>query len=224
MSLQKTINLFTLTLVSILFTACAIDGQYVDGKRIYEKEPITQDLINEVNQIALSIKENNLSLINARYIHPINGYYDVTKFENKNIFDALVCEDGDLLLAKPQTYMNDSGLSAQKLFKQYKEMPVVVYDDIDINIGEGNVLLVVVPEDITACRALLIILVPKTFFVCVSECDQYMKNSRAIFCHQMDFKTSSSNHLLRLKQNSKSRGLKKQLLSSKLSKPKPLLK
>lgn len=57
-------------------------------------------------------------------------------FENKNIFDALVCEDGDLLLAKPQTYMNDSGLSAQKLFKQYKEMPVVVYDDIDINIGE----------------------------------------------------------------------------------------
>ncbi len=57
-------------------------------------------------------------------------------FENKNIFDALVCEDGSLLLAKPQTYMNDSGLSAQKLFKQYKEMPVVVYDDIDINIGE----------------------------------------------------------------------------------------
>ncbi len=57
-------------------------------------------------------------------------------FENKNIFDALVCEDGDLLLAKPQKYMNDSGLSAQKLFKQYKEMPVVVYDDIDINIGE----------------------------------------------------------------------------------------
>lgn len=88
MSLQKTINLFTLTLVSILFTACAIDGQYVDGKRIYEKEPITQDLINEVNQIALSIKENNLSLINARYIHPINGYYDVTKFENKNIFEV----------------------------------------------------------------------------------------------------------------------------------------
>lgn len=57
-------------------------------------------------------------------------------FENKNIFDALVCEDEGLLLAKPQTYMNDSGLSAQKLFKQYKEMPVVVYDDVDINIGE----------------------------------------------------------------------------------------
>jgi PTH1 family peptidyl-tRNA hydrolase len=57
-------------------------------------------------------------------------------FENKNIFDALVSEIDGLLLVKPQTYMNDSGLSAQKLFKQYREMPIVVYDDIDINLGE----------------------------------------------------------------------------------------
>ncbi len=87
MLLRKTFNLFVLTLISILFTACAIDGQLVNGKRVYEKEPITQDLINEVNQIALSIKENNLDLINAKYIHPVNGYFDVTKLENKNIFE-----------------------------------------------------------------------------------------------------------------------------------------
>ena len=85
MLLKKTFNLFVMTLISTLFTACAVDGQLVDGKRIYEKEPITQDLINEVNQIALSIKENNLDLINAKYIHPLNGYYDVTKLDNKNI-------------------------------------------------------------------------------------------------------------------------------------------
>jgi PTH1 family peptidyl-tRNA hydrolase len=57
-------------------------------------------------------------------------------FENKSAFEAHVADDGALLLVKPQTYMNDSGLSAQKLFKQYKELPIVVYDDIDINIGE----------------------------------------------------------------------------------------
>ncbi len=88
MLLKKTFNLFVMTLISTLFTACAVDGQLVDGKRIYEKEPITQDLINEVNQIALSIKENNLDLINAKYIHPLNGYYDVTKLDNKNIFEV----------------------------------------------------------------------------------------------------------------------------------------
>lgn len=57
-------------------------------------------------------------------------------FENKSVFEAHTVDDGTLLLVKPQTYMNDSGLSAQKLFKQYKELPVVAYDDVDINIGE----------------------------------------------------------------------------------------
>ncbi|MCC7436745.1 aminoacyl-tRNA hydrolase [Candidatus Nomurabacteria bacterium] len=57
-------------------------------------------------------------------------------FEEKNTFDAQVAKYSDLLLVKPQTYMNDSGLCAKKLFKQYKELPIVVYDDIDINLGE----------------------------------------------------------------------------------------
>ncbi len=57
-------------------------------------------------------------------------------FEDKSTFDAMMANDDSLLLVKPQTYMNDSGISAQKLFKQYKEMPVVVYDDVDINLGE----------------------------------------------------------------------------------------
>jgi peptidyl-tRNA hydrolase, PTH1 family len=57
-------------------------------------------------------------------------------FENKSVFEALVSVDEQFILVKPQTYMNDSGLSAQKLFKQYKILPIVVYDDIDIDIGE----------------------------------------------------------------------------------------
>ncbi len=57
-------------------------------------------------------------------------------FEDKNIFQAEVAESKEMLLVKPQTYMNDSGLSAKKIFKQYKEFPIVVYDDIDINLGE----------------------------------------------------------------------------------------
>ena len=87
MFLKKFFNLFIFALISILFTACAIDGELVNGKRVYEKEPITPQLINEINQIALSIKQNNLALLNAKYIHPLNGYYDVTKVENKNIFE-----------------------------------------------------------------------------------------------------------------------------------------
>ena len=56
-------------------------------------------------------------------------------FEYKNTFDAHIAKYGDLILVKPQTYMNDSGLCAKKLFKQYKELPIILYDDIDINLG-----------------------------------------------------------------------------------------
>jgi peptidyl-tRNA hydrolase, PTH1 family len=57
-------------------------------------------------------------------------------FENKSVFDAIVAAGEEILLVKPQTYMNDSGISAKKLFNQYKSLPMVVYDDIDIDIGE----------------------------------------------------------------------------------------
>lgn len=56
-------------------------------------------------------------------------------FEDKSILGAQVAESPKLLLVKPQTYMNDSGLSAKKIFKHYKELPIVVYDDIDIALG-----------------------------------------------------------------------------------------
>ncbi len=58
-------------------------------------------------------------------------------FEKKTIFDAQVSGWEGLVLAKPQTFMNESGKSAAKLHKQYPDFPiVVVYDDVDINVGE----------------------------------------------------------------------------------------
>ena len=88
MYLQKILNLSIFTIIIFLFTACAVDNQQLEnGKKIYPKEPISQKLIDEINQIALLINQNNFSLLNAKYIHPINGFYDITKIENRNIFE-----------------------------------------------------------------------------------------------------------------------------------------
>jgi PTH1 family peptidyl-tRNA hydrolase len=58
-------------------------------------------------------------------------------FEEKKIFSAEITEFGQLLLAKPDTYMNDSGLAAMRLLKQYPDAQItVVYDDINIDLGE----------------------------------------------------------------------------------------
>ncbi len=56
-------------------------------------------------------------------------------FAEKAIFNAEVAIDGELSLAKPTTWMNDSGTAAKALTKQFDAPLVVIYDDIDINVG-----------------------------------------------------------------------------------------
>lgn len=89
MFLKRIFNLLIFIFLSFFITACSVNNNQlqVNQKKIYEKEPITQNLKNEINQILQLIKQNNLALLNSKYIHPINGYYDVTKFEYKNIFE-----------------------------------------------------------------------------------------------------------------------------------------
>lgn len=62
---------------------------------------------------------------------------------NKNKFDALVGEymhNGEkIMLVKPQTYMNLSGESIRQIVDFYKvdlEDLIVIYDDIDIELGK----------------------------------------------------------------------------------------
>lgn len=61
---------------------------------------------------------------------------------NKARFNSLIAEgwyEGEkILLAKPTTYMNRSGLAAREILSFYKEDPenlMVVYDDIDLEVG-----------------------------------------------------------------------------------------
>lgn len=57
-------------------------------------------------------------------------------FEEKKIFQSTVAQVGDLVLAKPTTFMNDSGLAASALIKQFGEQLVVIHDEINIPLGE----------------------------------------------------------------------------------------
>jgi len=58
-------------------------------------------------------------------------------FNERGIVSALVSTPSpDMILAKPQTFMNHSGVSARALVRNHEGHLVVVYDDIDINLGE----------------------------------------------------------------------------------------
>ncbi len=58
-------------------------------------------------------------------------------FNERKLFHASITSFGpELLLAKPDTFMNNSGQAAAMLVKQYEGEVAVVYDDIDIPLGE----------------------------------------------------------------------------------------
>jgi len=67
-----------------------------------------------------------------------NGFPDF-KLEKK--FDALISENEKLLLAKPETFMNESGISAKKILsKKNIEDVIVVHDDIDLPVGKIKIV------------------------------------------------------------------------------------
>lgn len=57
-------------------------------------------------------------------------------FEEKSILHANTIKIGELLLAKPVTYMNQSGTTARLLLREYQAPLVVVYDEINVPLGE----------------------------------------------------------------------------------------
>ena len=70
------------------------------------------------------------------------GFMAVDEFAKKNNFpeftlqkksNALISENGDIILAKPQTFMNESGKAVKEITRNKSvENLVVIHDDIDL--------------------------------------------------------------------------------------------
>lgn len=66
------------------------------------------------------------------------------KFKFQKYLQAEVLRMGDVVLVKPQTFMNKSGMAVKKLIENYKleiENLYVVHDDLDIKLGEYKIQL-----------------------------------------------------------------------------------
>ena len=79
-----------------------------------------------------------------------------SNWETNKKFQAEICQVGDTLLIKPQTFMNNSGQSVQAVLAYYKLLPkklgvfkikdsdlseilTVIHDDIDIPLGKYKI-------------------------------------------------------------------------------------
>jgi PTH1 family peptidyl-tRNA hydrolase len=76
------------------------------------------------------------------------GFMAIDAFAEKNNFpefklqkksNALISEKNSVLLAKPQTFMNESGKSAKKLWTKSDTL-IVIHDDIDLPLGKIKIV------------------------------------------------------------------------------------
>lgn len=84
-----------------------------------------------------------------------DGFYDVSDWISDQSFEAEICtarggESRRVLLAKPLTFMNNSGRSARKLIAMHKINInadfILVHDDLDIELGKFKIQAGVSPK------------------------------------------------------------------------------
>jgi len=72
----------------------------------------------------------------------IKETFDFPNFSLENKFKAEISKDKEIILVKPQTFMNLSGEAVRAILNFYKLTPadiVVIHDDLDIKIGEYKI-------------------------------------------------------------------------------------
>lgn len=124
---------------------------------LFQKQPVKEELVlpyalhEQVNRTVLIVGLGNPGAKYQSTRHNIGfAVVDVLAsdlqfqaFSQHKQFGALVAEqtvgNAKVILAKPTTYMNDSGLAVQKMTHYYKiplENTVVIHDDLAINFGQ----------------------------------------------------------------------------------------
>ena len=71
------------------------------------------------------------------WVKPINNFPEFNLQKKSN---ALVSEQNNILLAKPQTFMNESGKAIKELAKNKNAEIIVIHDDIDLPIGKIKII------------------------------------------------------------------------------------
>lgn len=80
--------------------------------------------------------------IGFAFLDKIQKNWDFPEFSLENKFKAEISKDKEIILVKPQTYMNLSGEAVKEILGFYKLSPadiIVIHDDLDIKIGEYKI-------------------------------------------------------------------------------------
>ena len=80
--------------------------------------------------------ENTRHNLGFYFIDKIKESLDFPDFKMEKKYNALISKKGDMILAKPQTFMNRSGESVKKLLKNTL---LVIHDEVDVKLGQVKI-------------------------------------------------------------------------------------
>lgn len=81
-----------------------------------------------------------------------------SQWEYDKYADADVSKSGDIIVVKPQTFMNNSGTSVKVLAKKYSIAPqhiIVIHDDIDLPFGSTKIVFASGPGGHNGVRSII---------------------------------------------------------------------
>lgn len=86
---MKIKNIFAILIFSFFISACSVNQNLENQVSIFKKkaevrESVTPTLLSELNYILLLLEQNDLDLINSKFINPTFGFYEVFKNEKEN--------------------------------------------------------------------------------------------------------------------------------------------
>lgn len=90
-----------------------------------------------------SKNRHNVGFMVVDALHKQLSSSPVVQFSSNKKFNAEMIQTKEYILAKPQTFMNDSGLAIAKIANFYKlkyEDVYVIHDDLDIQLGNYKIL------------------------------------------------------------------------------------
>lgn len=82
----------------------------------------------------------------------------VSQWEYDKYADADVSKSADIVVVKPQTFMNNSGTSVKELAKKYSIVPqhiIVIHDDIDLPFGSTKIVFASGPGGHNGVRSII---------------------------------------------------------------------
>src|SRR3989344_6634814 len=96
-----------------------------------------------LDNLKRAISESKFLISHAKRDPALQGnQIQNTDFKIEKKFNAEILRIGDVLLAKPQTFMNESGMAVASLYTFYKIQNTdlyVIHDDLDIALGEYKI-------------------------------------------------------------------------------------